>query len=219
MPTPDWQILIASVWARTGLLLPLLEHLSAQTAEHQGRVEVLVDRDNGDKPVGVKRTRLLEHATADYVSFVDDDDWVSDDYVHRVTLALTDHPDAVGFRLAYTRDGVPQKPAVHSALFTQWAETPDCYQRTINHLNPVRRQLALLGAPFQDGFGEDHAYATRIAPRLRTEVFLDGEPVYEYRYSRAGSLFACGNRTVTVDPGLEVPAHVHLLSHHEAAHG
>lgn len=217
MVRPEWQILVASVWARTGLLQPLLDHLSRQAAEYQGRVEVLVDRDNGEASVGVKRTRLLEAASARYVCFVDDDDWVSDDYTVRVMYALEHRPDAVGFNLAYTVDGVAQKPAMHSRRNQFWHEDQDRYYRSINHLNPVRRVIAAtVGLPFQDGFGEDHAYADRLAPHLASEVFLAGDPVYEYRYSHSGSLFASGLRSVAADPGLEVPAYVHLLSDHSA---
>lgn len=211
----DFQILIASVWARTGYLEALLNHLSRQADPYRGRVSILVDRDNGQATVGVKRTRLLETADAQYVAFVDDDDWVSDDYVTRVMLALSEEPDAVGFLLAYSEDGQMVKPAIHSRHVSHWHEDDCWYYRSINHLNPVRRVIAAtVGLPFQDGFGEDHAYADRLAPHLESEVFLAGAPVYEYRWSRAGSLFACGNRTVSVDPGLKIPANVRLLSDH-----
>lgn len=216
MSSPDWQILVCSVWARTGYLEPLLCHLSTQAAPYGGRVEVVVDRDNGQATVGAKRTRLLEQATGRYISYVDDDDWVSDDYVARVMLALTEKPDAVGFNLSYEHHGRADKIAIHSRRHTDWSEDTLAYYRTINHLNPVKRQCALWTLPFKDGFGEDMEYARRLAPYIRSEVFLDGEPVYRYRYSPATSLFASGSRYVRFDPPLEVPAYVHLLSDHGA---
>src|SRR5579859_8076415 len=145
----DWQILIASVWARTSYLEALLNHLSRQTVAHPGRVSVLVDRDNGETPVGRKRSRLLQASTANYISYVDDDDWVADDYITRIMLALTEQPDAVGFLLAYSKDGQVQKAAIHSRHISHWHEDDGWYYRTINHLNPVRRDLAVRCLPFQ----------------------------------------------------------------------
>lgn len=244
-----WEILIASVWARTTSLQALLDHLVPQLEPHAGAVSILLDRDDCEAPVGLKRTRLVEAATADYVCFVDDDDWVANDYVERIVLALhtcprhggpgvESHgwygikyecspcllegrgpngaavgPDAVGFRLAYSHDGARRKDAIHSGRFGHWHEDEHAYYRTINHLNPVRRQLALRCLPFLPGFGEDSDYAGRLAPHLRSEVFLDGEPLYHYRFSPAGSLFTSGARRVGADPGLRLAEGVRVMSH------
>lgn len=189
--TPLFNILIASVYSRTGQLHELLDHLTAQTFPYQGAVRVLVDRDDCVAPVGVKRTRLVEAANATYVSFVDDDDWVSDDYVARIMGALAERPDAVGFTLAYSHNGVSGKNAYHSSRYSGWDEDEFGFYRTINHLNPVRRELALQCLPFLDGFGEDVEYAGKLAPLIRSEVFLDEPVVYDYRWSSTGSLFVC----------------------------
>ncbi|MDE2022124.1 MAG: hypothetical protein KGI71_04440, partial [Patescibacteria group bacterium] len=135
--------------------------------------------------------------------------------------ALDESPDVVGFRLAYTVDGVLDRlPAIHSLRYASWRVTDQAYERTPNHLNPVRRQYARLTLPFQDGFGEDRAYSERLLPHLRREVFLDGDPAYLYRYSPATSLFAAGRRAVIGDePALAVPAHVRLLHDDSPVHG
>lgn len=212
--TPLWQILIASVWSRTDQLALLLGDLSRQAvavASVGAPISVLVDRDDCDRPVGEKRTRLVEAATAEYVCFVDDDDEVSAFYVMSILEALAQRPDAVGFTLAYSRDGVTQKPAVHSRRVERWREDEHAFWRTINHLNPVRRELALRCMPFEPGFGEDQAYAYRLAPLLTDEVFLDGPPVYHYRYSTSGSLFGGGPKRLGWEPLLPPFPHVEVL--------
>lgn len=208
-----WQILIASVYARTGELTQLLDGLSRQASAYRGEVGVLVDRDDGDAPVGVKRTRLLEVATAEYVCFVDDDDQVRDDYVAQIMYALAGRPDYVGFRVAYTVDGVRQKDAVHK--FGQpWAETDDGYLRGVSHLNPIRRVAALAGLPFLDGFGEDHDWAGKVEASglVKNGAYID-EALYHYRYSTAGSLFSgAAPLPAGHDPGLRSFPFVEVLA-------
>lgn len=208
LPTLD--ILIASVYARHHLLVRLLDHLAPQLAPYMGNARVLLCRDDGQAAVGSKRNALMLAATADYVCYCDDDDWVHDNYVQRIFEALIPRPDYVGWKLKYTVDGNEQKPAIHSLMNAEWAETDTCYLRNLSHLNPLRRDLALLGLPFQPGFGEDKAWADRVmaSGRVKTEVFIEGAPVYEYRYSTAGSLFAGGPRHVGTEPTL--PAYTHV---------
>lgn len=206
--SPTFQILIASVYTRHDQLCRLLNHLSRQCEPYRGAVTVLVDRDDCDSPVGQKRTRLLEAATGDYTAFVDDDDWVADDYVARIMLALDDQPDCVGFTLGYSENGWPRKLAVHSLRFDKWGENWLHYERTPNHLNPVRREIALQGLPFRDGFGEDQEWSDKIRPLLKTEVFLDSPPVYHYRWSSSGSLFSGGMKRLGYQPQMPRFPHV-----------
>lgn len=193
--TPRWQILICSIYARHDQLVPLLRDLDRQAAPHAGAVEILVYRDDaGDHPIGHKRTRLVEAATAEHVCFIDDDDTVAADYVSRIIWALRSDPDYVGFVLELTVDGHERPNAYHSLRHQEWSEDLLGYYRNVSHLNPIRRSLALAGLPFEDRFGEDRAWAERVFERARprTEVMLFAPPVYFYRYSSAGSLFGAG---------------------------
>lgn len=214
--TPLFNILIASVYSRTDQLRGLLDHLTAQTFPYNGAVQVLIDRDDCVDPVGVKRTRLVQAATAKYVAFVDDDDWVSDDYVARILDALKEKPDAVGFTLAYSHNEIAGKNAYHSSRYSGWDEDEFGFYRTINHLNPVRRVLALQCLPFLDGFGEDVEYAGRIAPLIASEVFLAEPALYEYRYSSSGSLFFGGARSLGYESRLRSFPFVTVLEREES---
>ena len=81
-PDPTWDILIATITHRTDMLTGLLEHLERQLVPGVG---VLVYRDNREQLYGPKCQRLYNASQADYVSMLDDDDWVSDDYIQAVT--------------------------------------------------------------------------------------------------------------------------------------
>lgn len=210
LPTLD--ILIASVNARHDQLVALLDHLAPQLEPFDGRARVLVNRDDAVAPVGAKRNQILLAATAEYVAYVDDDDWVDDDYVGRVMEALVERPDVIGFKLRYLVDGAEMKPAIHSITNVGWDEKPDHYARSLTHLNPLKRKLALRGLPFQPGFGEDRDWAERVMATglVRNETFLAGTPLYIYRYSSTGSLFAGGVRHVGTAPVL--PGYEHVAS-------
>ena len=207
LPTLD--ILICSVASRHDQLVALLDHLAPQIEPFDGRARVLLNRDDGQAAVGSKRTQLMLAAEARHVAFVDDDDWVHPDYLGRVMEALVTDPDVVGFRVAYSVNGVPQKPAIHSITNDGWSETDDAYLRDLSHLNPLRKRYAVMGLPFQPGFGEDRAWAERVKATglVQSEVFIPAE-LYSYRYSTSGSLFAGGPRHLGSVPELPTYAHV-----------
>jgi hypothetical protein len=184
-----WQILIASTWVRTGKLDALLSHLAPQIEPYAGEVGVLIARDDCTEPIGDKRTSLVEAATAEYVSFLDDDDWVPDNFIERIVDALASKPDYVGWRMQVIHDGRPLKPTFHSLRYQGWDEDEHGFYRNVSHLNPIRRELALLGLPFPSRYPEDGEWAAKVwqTGQVEREVFID-EPMYEYRTGSGVSL-------------------------------
>ena len=72
-------ILIPTLFSRKEKFCNLMTILSSQANDE---VEVVINRDNGEKSIGEKRNELLKEATGEYVCFVDDDDMVDDDNKH-----------------------------------------------------------------------------------------------------------------------------------------
>jgi hypothetical protein len=180
-----WDILIRTIPHRHERLCGLLESLAPQMRMRSRHVGILVYRDNLEATPGAKAQALTEASRAEYVSFVDDDDEVSPDYVRRILVALNTEPDYVGFTVRYSVDGQDRALIEHSLRYPGWETRADGrHVRDISHLNPVRRRLALL-ARWDDGYGEDHrwAQAMRETGLVNREVFLDGDPLYHYRYS------------------------------------
>lgn len=152
-----------------------------------GEVEYLIFSDNGEIPRGPKRQKALEAATADYVSFFDDDDLPSADYVPSVMAAINGDPapDVIGFKLRYFVDNMECGYAIHSYASESYPPVPapdwiyprarwQFHPRFPNHLNPVRRELALR-AGFHDELdsGEDSDYMRRLARLKPREAFVD----------------------------------------------
>lgn len=176
--TPAWDILICSIEHRTDMLTDLLNELERQLVPGVG---VRVYRDNLETVYGTKCQRLLNSSTADYISFLDDDDWIEPDFIHTIMEALEQAPDYVGFRVRFTKDGNPQLPVIHSLQHHGWIDGPDALYRDIVHFNPIRRDLALRGV-WEGGDGADRRWANQLREQgcVKTEIFIDRE-MHHYR--------------------------------------
>lgn len=191
MNTHLLSILICGLEERKDKLDKLIETLRQMIGNLP--VEVLSLVDNRQMPTGEKRNKLIEMASGEYITFVDDDDNVSPDYVSLICAALSNKPDCVGIRgiLYFNPPTVDQlgrelkeNQFVHSIDCPGWYTGLDgVYYRSPNHLNPVKRSIALETKfnPFLY-IGEDIDYSNRISPLLKTEERID-EPIYFYQYS------------------------------------
>jgi glycosyltransferase involved in cell wall biosynthesis len=173
-------VLICSLHRRKPLLDRLLAVLEPQLT---GDVQLLIDADNGETVTGIKRQRQLEQSTGQWVCWIDDDDLVSGDYVACLLDALEHNPDCVGFKVNRYKDGRRIGKAIHSLRYQRFGKRLDeeglVYERTPNHLNPVRRELALATGFKPWLTAEDIDYACRLRPLLKTEQFI-GRYLYDY---------------------------------------
>ena len=169
-------ILITTLDSRQKLFEPLKNNLRAQITPE---VEVLISRDKGESSIGAKRNSLLNSATGEYISFVDDDDNVSETYVAKILKAIKDNPDCVGIEGIITLNDIGPRKFIHSLKYKHWFEEGEIYYRFPNHLNPVKREIALK-VMFPDiSNQEDRAYSYKIQELLKTETYID-EPIYYY---------------------------------------
>lgn len=176
-----FSILICSLEDRANQLRGLLDLLERQIV--RGQSEILTAVDNRQKPTGEKRNGLIAQAKGDYIAFVDDDDLVADNYVAKILEAVKTDPDCVGINGIITFDGADPRKFIHSLRYNSWFEKDEIYYRCPNHLNPVKRSIALQ-VPFPNiVFGEDKAYSDGLQKLLHSEVYVE-EPIYYYLYSQ-----------------------------------
>ncbi len=180
-----WSILIPTLGYRQAKFLHLINRvLLPQMTEG---VEIVALHNNGERPVGEYRQELLHAARGDYVSFVDDDDLVAEDYVPEIVAALESKPDVVGFEVCYTRDGGPPVRSLNSINYTphdDWANMT--MYRDLTHVQPVLTELARLGS-FSQGWPEDFTWRCAVRPHLHVEVCLD-KVLYYYRHTSGDSV-------------------------------
>jgi hypothetical protein len=220
---PTWTILIATLGQRGELLGRLLAGLLPQVDAAAGRVQVLAYWDSGElteragsalDAIALKRQALLDAVTTDYVSFLDDDDWVSDDYIRQMLRALDRRPDMVGFTMMVYRDGKPTLPGKISLRYDGWSTTSGAYLRDITHANPMRTEIAQT-ATFMDRRGgpEDIAWVEQLRGKLRTQVVID-RVLQHYDYVRDRSTWGAPGRVTATDPAGQPWRPIRVASRH-----
>lgn len=176
---PELSILICTLPERGAVLQRLQDLLQRQMARKP--VELLFDRTGRQMTVGAKRNLLLSRATGRYAAFVDDDDTIHPSYVGLILDRLKQNPDCVELRGTMTTDGRNPKTFIHTIKCTHWHERDGVYWRMPNHLNPIRRDLAVKAGFPEKSFGEDHEFSQRVQPMLKVEAELP-VPIYNYLY-------------------------------------
>lgn len=174
-------ILICTIPKRRDLFNKLTFELRSQILRCGAEVEILAD--NGTGTIGGKRQRLLEKASGDYVVFIDDDDWVAEDYVSSIVKSAEYNTDVIGFLGWITTNGQQKKTFMISRL-CEYRTTPKRYERFNNHLSPVKREIALQIGYKDISWEEDYDYAVRLhkSGLVKTENFIH-KYLYFYRYA------------------------------------
>lgn len=195
----ELSILIPTVPERASNLLSLLDSLKKQlgvfkieTKEYYDgklmtisseKVEVLVfESPINSTSLGVKRNRLIDASIGNYVCFIDDDDRVCKYYVKWILNLMHFDRDVIGFRGEYLENGVFRKEFRISLEYDKWSETPTHYERTPNHLSPVKREIAQQARFPDKTVGEDYEYSLRLKALLKSQMFLNNV-LYYYDYN------------------------------------
>ena len=178
------------------LMHPVLSALICTTPERSWRLEKLLDWlyqqvdgysieirvDAGEGSIGAKRQRLLEAARGEYVCFIDDDDWTSPEYLFHTSLAARRGYDCVELHGVISTDNGPSRRFHHSTEYSAWDERGGVYVRCPNHLNAIKRSIALQIGYKDMGNGEDRDFSERLRASglCETQASIDRDHVYYY---------------------------------------
>lgn len=153
----------------------MVDQVNAQKTKD---VEFLSCIDAGQETSGVKRQKLFDKATGDYIAFVDDDDQIAQDYVKKILSAIEMSPDVITFKLRERKE---------VWKFGLYEDNRKKGLMSANHLCAWRRSIAsqIAWCPGL-GYADDQLwYKPLIASRLaRKEIHLDNV-LYHYLYSPA----------------------------------
>jgi len=198
--------LIAAIPERFHSVQPLLYSLlESQSVARRPDVELCYLMDNRRRSVGAKRNALLDLSRGEYVSFIDDDDEVATDYVQKIAAAI-----AAGRRSSPPADVIcfPQKatiqPAgvVHECSYSlaHFRSRPPESRRQLApsdkpntllwtgppaHTMAWRREIVKDTRFEERNFGEDTAWVDAVCAAAKTEIQLECEPLYFYRFDEA----------------------------------
>ena len=113
---------------------------------------------------------------------------MSSDYIQLILEAIKLDCDVVGIHLLMTVNNNPESECrtYHSIKYKERWDEPDPdrpgrtrYFRCPNHLNPVKRELALQVKYPDKTVQEDRDYSYGIFPLLKTEHYIE-KPIYYY---------------------------------------
>jgi glycosyltransferase involved in cell wall biosynthesis len=175
--------------AIAGLCAEMHVQIGEKAAEH------LVLLDNKRRTVGEKRDALLRAARGRFVAFVDDDDWVSPDYIRSLLMAADESPgpDVVTFlqeadiegrigRIEF-RLGNPNEPFVPGGTA----------RRNAWHVCAWRRELAILSHFPAVNYGEDWAFAEPLCRMAGLKEVHVPRILHRYIHSAKGTLAPAGS--------------------------
>lgn len=179
-----WTIVVLTIPERKNLLERLLARLKPQLND-QVLLKVYPDTI---ATVGAKRQKAVEECKSTYISFVDDDDLVPANYVSKILDKLKYLPCGVGFRGIVTSNNIKPVEFVHRAglrYIDKAFRSSDCYifHRPLNHLNPIRTEIAKEIGYKDINFQEDKDFSVRLAESglITDDIFID-EFMYFYQY-------------------------------------
>ncbi len=182
-------ILIVSLKSRQEQFKKLHDFLESQIKMHhlENQVEILVFEDDRLYPVGLKRNTLIEAAHGKYICFIDDDDWVDNDYVILIVAALLSHGediDCIGMKGKLISKELGDKEFIHSIRYKKYSEDEMYYYRPPNHISVIKREIAVKYKFPIINFGEDFDWAMRVcnSGELKKEVFID-KVLYYYNFN------------------------------------
>ena len=177
-------ILICTLPSRVRSLVRLLYGLEKQIGNLP--VEVLFLGDNKKMSVGEKRNKLLSMATGKYVTFIDDDDRISDDYVESILSVAHINSDVITFDVEISENGSEYKKVKYDMQFECDKNFQNHYERIPNHLMAVKREFTLQAGFPETSFAEDAEYAKRLKPLLATQQSID-KTLYYYDFDEKTS--------------------------------
>jgi hypothetical protein len=184
-------ILIPSIHERFTVFNDLVNKLNAQIYsggfDNSVSIISLIDK-RGERTTGDKRNSLIEMSNAEYISFIDDDDMPSNDYVLELMTAIKLNPDVIPINGFMTTNGINPvywEMALGLPYDSTHVNGKIIYRRFPNHIACMKREL-ILPYKFKDlTYGEDYEWAKRINDNkvFKTEVRIT-KPIYHYVFTK-----------------------------------
>lgn len=192
-----WSILIPTTDVRVSQFKGLLTRLLFQTQLYTD-IEIVAYFNRRTTPLGDIRQALVEDAKGQYISFVDDDDSVHDNYCTSIYPHLDGINDCVGFRTQITINGRTTKPVFNSIRLKGWWQDGAAYYRDVNYLCPIKREKYDGVSFISQNCYEDMDWANKMRGKLKYEKYLN-EILYYYNCNFVTSLTQNAN-PVVADP-------------------
>jgi glycosyltransferase involved in cell wall biosynthesis len=189
-----FSILVSTVPRRVNTFFPALMTKFLAQVENRPDIEILGFFDNKKRSVGQKRNELLRMAQGEFLTFIDDDDDVPDDYVAIVMDCLYKNPaaDCVVYDCITTINGDPaQRTYSKYGIEFEYGQVPDptgAYQYQWRgkpaHTMVWKSDIAKRHLYKDANYGEDVDWVVRACTEIKNQVRLD-KVLYYYNFNNA----------------------------------
>lgn len=173
---PLWSILLCSLSTRyPDPASTLLAELNRQIA---GRpIELICLVDNFYRSIGDKRNKLLALAQGEYLSFMDDDDFITPNYATCVLDALKRKPDVVTWKqeTRYVNTNLTyicEYSLNHEYLSKKTSPTTGRWYGKPAHTNVWRSEIAKTCVFPEKDFGEDVDWVSQACSKAFSEIII-----------------------------------------------
>lgn len=159
-----WSVLIPTMTGRDATLQRLLTsiHEKAKRLAPDMTYEICLAFDNRETSVGAKRHSLLQGANGKYMSFIDDDDEITDAYIEDLWATIQGEYHVMRLQGQMSEYTFIHSTAIKLNSYAATQDEPPILQRPPNHLNPMMTDIAKL-IPFKDAVrGEDFEWALNL---------------------------------------------------------
>lgn len=162
-------------------LKKLISELHRQISKNYAEeiVEIIVDSDNMIKSVGQKRNDLIQKAQGEFICFIDDDDFITENYLSTILYHLNSGMDILLIAIQHIENGV-NKPKIIPSLFIDNLNTGEAVLKTNHfHLCPHKKSIARNVLFEGVNFAEDMIYSQKMVKHINSS-YLINEPLYIY---------------------------------------
>jgi glycosyltransferase involved in cell wall biosynthesis len=162
-------------------LKKLVSELHRQISKNYAEeiVEILIDADNMTKSVGQKRNDLISKAKGHFVCFIDDDDFITKNYLSTILHHLNIGIDILLIGISHIENGI-NKTKILPSLFIDNLTTNDVVFKTNHfHLCPHKKSIAELVSFDCVNFAEDMIYSKKMGKHISNHAVIY-DPIYIY---------------------------------------
>jgi glycosyltransferase involved in cell wall biosynthesis len=162
-------------------LKKLVSELHRQISKNYAEeiVEILIDADNMTKSVGQKRNDLISKAKGHFVCFIDDDDFITENYLSTILHHLNIGIDILLIGISHIENGI-NKTKILPSLFIDNLTTNDVVFKTNHfHLCPHKKSIAELVSFDCVNFAEDMIYSKKMGKHISNHAVIY-DPIYIY---------------------------------------
>ena len=176
----DWSILVATTDSRLSkFFAPLVSEINRQIkmAGLEDKIEVLGFYDAGMMSIGEKRNVLLSAARGSYISFVDDDDYVSPNYIKTIyNIVASGEWDAILFNIQREGIGTESMLCRHSVQIEgdgHMDHQRDAWVSPPNHIMVWRSKIAKSEKFPHKNWMEDHEWSRSILNKVQKSYSIE----------------------------------------------